>query len=64
MNIIKSLRIRAGLTQCQLAAAVGIKQPSVASWESGKTVPKVQHLQRIAAALGCKVEELFDKSTN
>lgn len=56
---IARLRIEAGLTQAQLAALVGTKQPSIARLERGQTQPSVAFLSRLAAALGMRLEINF-----
>jgi DNA-binding XRE family transcriptional regulator len=56
---IARLRIEAGLTQAQLAALVGTKQPSIARLERGQTQPSVEFLSRLAAALGMRLEMRF-----
>jgi transcriptional regulator with XRE-family HTH domain len=48
---IARLRIERGLTQAELAALVGTKQPSIARLESGEASPSVRFLKRVAAAL-------------
>jgi transcriptional regulator with XRE-family HTH domain len=53
---IARLRIAQGLTQAQLAEKVGTKQPSIARIESGKDVPSLSFLQKVASALNAKVE--------
>jgi len=47
-------RVRAGKTQAQVAALMGISQPAVAKIEAGK-VKSLDTLQRYASAVGCKV---------
>ncbi len=47
-------RVRAGKTQAQVAAAMGISQPAVAKIEAGK-VKSLDTLLRYASAVGCKV---------
>jgi DNA-binding XRE family transcriptional regulator len=47
-------RVRAGKTQAQVAAVMGISQPAVAKIEAGK-VKNLDSLQRYARAVGCKV---------
>lgn len=49
---IAAARIDKGMTQKQLADALGVGQSIIARWETGGRVPKMQTLQRIAAALG------------
>ena len=48
---VARLRIERGLTQAQLAALVGTKQPSIARLERGETMPSVRFLKRVAEAL-------------
>ena len=50
------LRIQRGLSQEQLAEKVGIKQPSIARLESGRSTPNLDFLRRVAAALDAQVE--------
>jgi DNA-binding XRE family transcriptional regulator len=45
------------LTQHQLAEILGVKQPQVARWEQGETVPTPSNLARIAGTL--KIELVF-----
>jgi transcriptional regulator with XRE-family HTH domain len=56
---IARLRIEHGLTQAQLAALVGTKQPSIARLERGQSQPSVEFLSRIATALGMRLEVRF-----
>lgn len=53
---VARLRIMRGLTQTQLAELVGTKQPSVARLESGQSTPRLDFLQRLAAALDARLE--------
>lgn len=58
---IAAARIDKGMTQKQLADALGVGQSIIARWETGGRVPKMQTLQRIAAALGVDWIELIQK---
>jgi predicted transcriptional regulator len=49
---VARLRVQRGLTQAELAKLVGTKQSSIARLESGKSVPKLDFLRRVVAALG------------
>lgn len=51
-NLITAARIHKGLSQEGLARLVGGKQSSIARIESGKFLPNVASLDRIAKALG------------
>ena len=45
-------RLEAGLTQRQMAERLGIKQPALARWEAGETLPTLTTLHRVAQVLG------------
>jgi len=49
-----SARMRAGLTQQQLAQRMGTTQSVVARLEGGKRSPSMNTVQRYAQAAGCK----------
>lgn len=53
---IARLRIERGLTQAQLAELVGTRQPSIARIESGKSLPSLSFLERVAGVLNARVE--------
>ena len=57
---IKQLRIKAGLTQEQLARGLGISAQSVSKWENAVTMPDVALLPLLAGELGVSIDELFD----
>jgi ribosome-binding protein aMBF1 (putative translation factor) len=48
-------RLRAGLSQTELAARMGTSQSAVARLESGDTLPSTKTLLRYARATGSKV---------
>ena len=57
---LREIRITKGLTQYQLARILGFKHNSVISrYETGRKKPNLETAQRIALALGCKVEDIF-----
>ena len=56
MNIVKELRKRKGIQQKELALEIGVKQPTVSEWESGKKDPSGERLKRLAEYFG--VDEL------
>ena len=55
------MRQAKGMKQWQLAEAIGVKQESVAQWETGKTSPKFERLAAIADALDCTIDDLVRK---
>ena len=59
-DIFIKARAKSGLTQEQIAQAMGTKQSYVARLESGRTMPSVRTLQRFAAATGTKLRVQFE----
>ena len=49
---VKGLREKKKMSQVELAARAGTKQPNIARLESGKVVPKLDFLEKVARALG------------
>lgn len=56
---IRQFREQAGLTQKQLAEAVGVDQSAVARWENGENNPTAARIMQIADVLGCNPGDLF-----
>ena len=50
----------AGLTQAELAAAVGVSRSAVAQWETERSGQVRGNLTRIASVLGVSVEHLLN----
>jgi prephenate dehydratase len=55
---IKQVRQTAGLTQAELADALGVSQPTVNRWETGETEPARTTLEQLAEATGAAPEWL------
>ena len=58
-NTLKEVRGEIGLTQAQLAEAVGVTRKTINTVENGVFVPSTLLALKIARALGRPVEELF-----
>jgi transcriptional regulator with XRE-family HTH domain len=58
-EILRNARITAGLTQDQLAANLGVTQPTVSQWERGVTTPTLDNARQIAAELRLEAAELI-----
>lgn len=56
-------RHRIGLTQQQLGDALGIAKSQVSGYENGHRKPSQPMLEKIAAALKCKVETILSPIT-
>ena len=57
---IKEARIRAGMTQAELAERIGRTKSSVQKYEDGQTVIPISVLKLIAETLGVSLAELLD----
>lgn len=61
-HIIKESRLTAGLTQLQVAEALGRPQQTVANWELGRSQPDANTLFSLFAVLGRSVIGLYQIS--
>ena len=59
MRGLLTMRKAAGLTQAELAAALGVSQTVVSDWESSKKYPSADKLPLIAKTLNCTIDELY-----
>lgn len=57
---IKAARKRAGIKQEELGRRLGISQHTISQWESGFRNPKLETMERIAAALDVPVGSLLE----
>ena len=57
---LRNARKAAGLTQEQAAAALGIPQSQIAKWETGKRIPKLPALKKLAALYQCPLDKLIE----
>lgn len=60
LDRMAQLRKQRGMTQGELAERLGVEQPTIQRWESGKREPKFEQLFEIAAALGVEPGSLID----
>ena len=56
---LKKLRLNAKLTQSEAAAKIGVGQPTISMWENGESKPRIDMLQLIAEAYGCKMSDIL-----
>jgi len=56
---LEQLRLRAGLTQDQLAEKVGVNRVTISNWENGQG-PRVSLMKPLADALGVTIAEVYD----
>lgn len=60
LNSLKELRSTAGLTQAQLAEAVGVSRKSINTIENRVFVPSTVLALQIAQVLGVSVHDVFE----
>lgn len=56
---LRDLRVRAGLTQWDVAKALQVDQSAVSYWERGKNPPLAKYHEPLARLYGVSVEELI-----
>lgn len=54
-SLIREARVRAGLTQAELARRAGTSQSAVARWETGASPPSLERLRGVLAACGLEL---------
>ena len=59
---LKRLRLEKGLTQGDLAKYSGLKQSSIAMYETGKRNPKIDVLERLADFFNVDIDYLIGKT--
>lgn len=52
-SCLRQRRLEAGVTQRELGERIGFAQPAIARIESGRQLPTIATLQRMATALAC-----------
>lgn len=57
---IRALRLKAGLTQEQLAERLGVAAQSVSKWENAVAMPDITALPLLAETFGVTIDDLFD----
>lgn len=55
-RLLRLARRRAGLTQRELASRAGVHQPDIARIESGRTIPRVDTLDRMLRGCGERLD--------
>lgn len=55
---IKAARVDKGLTQQEMAVALGVTKKTVGSWEKGETKPTLDKIEAICALLGRSYDEI------
>lgn len=58
-NNLKTLRLKSGLSQKQVADFLSVTPQSVSKWEKGETLPSIDFLPKLAECLDCDINALF-----
>ncbi len=56
---IARARLKAEMTQAQLAERLGVTPAQISNWETGFRRPKLEALKKIADATGTQLDELI-----
>lgn len=60
---LRSLRLQRGMSQMQLAYALGSSQSAITAWELGKRDPDMRSIKKIASVFGVPVSYLISDWT-
>ena len=56
---VKFLRLEKGISQTDMAEAIGLSQTNLSNMESGRTAITIQNLFKMQKILGCKMSDFF-----
>jgi len=59
MIALKEYRLKALLTQAQVAEHLGVRPSAVTMWETGERKPNIVTLKKLAQLFGCTTDELL-----
>lgn len=57
--MLRELRIKANMTQAELAERLQVKQSTISMWESHRAFPRKDKLHVLCKLLNCKVDDLL-----
>ena len=63
-KLLRKRRQDRGMTQEDLARKAGVSLPTIARYETGRGVPRIENATRIGAVLGLSAEEIFEATMN
>ena len=56
---VKFLRMEKGISQTDMAEAIGLSQTNLSNMESGRTATTIQNLFKMREVLNCKMSDFF-----
>ena len=60
-DALKELRKQSGLSQEDVAFALGVLQSTVSMWETGDNMPRAAMLPKLAELYHCSINDLYGK---
>lgn len=60
MNKVKQIREAKGITQDELASALGLTRQAISAYEVGSCKPSIEIAKRMAQVLECEWPDFFD----
>lgn len=60
-NRVRELRVKKGLSQQELGAAIGVTKVSICGYESGARIPNLEKLAKLADTLGTSTDYLLGR---
>ena len=59
---LKQVRMQKGIQQKELAARVGVDEPTLSKFENYKCLPTPDVMERILDALGCGLSDIYSRA--
>ena len=56
---LRSIRLKQGVTQKQVADFLNVSVQSISKWEKGDALPSIEFLPKIAECLQCEINDFF-----
>lgn len=56
---VKKIRLAQGVSQTDMAKAIGVSQTNLSNMEAGRTAITIQNLFKIQKVFGCKMKDFF-----
>jgi DNA-binding XRE family transcriptional regulator len=56
---LKAARINKGFTQEYVANELNVTKKTVGSWEMGKTMPKIDKIEKLCSLYGCSYDDII-----
>lgn len=64
MEQIRKYREEAGITQLELAERANLSRTTIVNYETGRRIPRWDHMEKIAAVLGKKMEAFANPTSS